>query len=174
MNTDKTPKSAAEWFEAGRTCFNRPDGVGTVAAMEHVIDMEPLYCHPDGDNPYFYLGKIHEVEGRTEMAVFHYTRALAVNPLDEESIIGRGSCYTVTGQHHQAIADFEKVLRFPDEHRRASKANLFYAIAENYRQMKNWEKAKTWGEKAVAEEPENIRHRDLLKNVSDEINATIV
>ncbi|MDX9785201.1 MAG: tetratricopeptide repeat protein [Desulfobacterales bacterium] len=169
MTEKKTPSNAAEWFEEGRMYFSKPDGVAAVAAMERVIDLEPLYRHPDGDNPYFYLGKIHEVEGRTESAVFYYTRALAVNPVDEESLIGRGSCYTVGKQHVEAIADFMKVLQFPDEHRRVPKGHLFYAIAENFRQMNVWEKSREWGEKALAADPENTRHQDLLKEVSAKI-----
>ena len=51
-------KTVAEWFEEGIRCFNKPDGPNAIAAFENVIDKEPAYRHPDGDNPYFYLGKI--------------------------------------------------------------------------------------------------------------------
>ena len=118
MADKKTPRTTAEWFERGRACFHKPDGVGAVKAMERVIEMDPAYRHPDNDNPYFYLGKIHEMEDRLDEAISYYTRSLAVTPQDEESLIGRGSCYTVIKQHEKAIADFTQVLQFPERHRR--------------------------------------------------------
>ena len=75
MTAQDEPQTAAEWFEQGRKCFHKPDGVGAVKALEQVIDLDPGYRHPDGDNPYFYLGKIHEVEGRMDDAIVNYTRA---------------------------------------------------------------------------------------------------
>jgi len=60
MGGEETGRTAGEWFEEGRQCFHQPDGEGAVNALEHVIDMDPAYRHPDGDNPYFYLGKINE------------------------------------------------------------------------------------------------------------------
>ena len=166
MSEKKTPRSAAEWFEQGRECFHKPDGLGAVKAFEQVIDLDPAYCHTDGDTPYFYLGKINEVEGRLDTAIVHYTRALAINPNDEESLIGRGSCYTVTRQHEEAIADFTKLLNWPDQHRKVPRKHLFYVIGENYRQMEDWGKALYWAQKAHDADPGNHRHRELLKELS--------
>ena len=160
------PETAAEWFERGRECFHKPDGVGAVKAMERVTDMDPGYRHPDGDNPYFYLGKIHEIEGRMDEAIVNYSRALAVDMHDEESLIGRGSCYTVTRQHGQAIADFTKVLQLPAKQRRVPRKHLFYVIAENYRQMKDWGQAIHWAKKALDADSGNDRHRQLFKELS--------
>ena len=167
MGGEETVRTAGEWFEEGRRCFHKPDGVGAVNALEHVIDMDPAYRHPDGDNPYFYLGKINEMEDRLDAAVGHYTRSLAINPLDEESLIGRGSCYTVTRQHEQAIADFIRVLQLPDRQRRAARKDLLYAIAENYRQMEDWQQALYWGRQALAADPDNYRHQQLLNEISE-------
>lgn len=169
MTENKTLRTAAEWFEHGRHCFHKPDGVGAVKAMKRVIASDPGYRHPDGDNPYFYLGKIHEVEERMDEAIIHYSRALAINPLDEESLIGRGSCYTVVKQHEQAINDFTRVLRFPDSKRRAPRKHLLYAIAENYRQMEEWKQALHWGRQALDADPDNYRHRQLLKEVAEKL-----
>jgi tetratricopeptide (TPR) repeat protein len=171
MNRGNKPGTAAEWFEKGRRCFRRTDGVGAVKALHKVVDLDPGYRHPDGDNPYFYLGKIDEVEDRLNAAVLNYTRALAVNPLDEESLIGRGSCYTVLGQHQRAIADFSRVLRFPDGRRRAPRAHLLYGIAENYRQMKEWHQALDWGQRALEAAPDNYRHQQLVKEASRHTQA---
>jgi tetratricopeptide (TPR) repeat protein len=168
MAEEKTPRTAAEWFEQGRRFFHKPDGVAAVKALERVIDIDPGYRHPDGDNPYFYLGKINEMEDRLEAAILHYTRALAVNSLDEESLIGRGSCYTVTRQHEKAVADFTSVLQFPDQKRRAQRKHLLYVIAENYRQARNWEQARYWGRQALDADPDNYRHQELLKMVEKE------
>jgi tetratricopeptide (TPR) repeat protein len=92
MSEAKTPMTIHDWFEEGVRCFHAPDGVAAVKALEKVIAWDPGYRHPDGDNAYFYLGKINEVEGNLEQAVILYSRALAVDANDEESLIGRGSC----------------------------------------------------------------------------------
>lgn len=174
MTDEKAPLSAAEWFEQGRACFHNADGLGTVAAMERVTALDSVYRHTDGDTPYFYLGKIHEIENRMDMAIFHYTRALAINGLDEESLIGRGSCYTVTKQHEQAISDFTRVLNFPEANRRSPLKHLQYALAENYRQLKDWHNALYWGEQALAADPDNDRHQKLVQQVTDEIHKIMV
>jgi len=160
------PETITEWFERGREFFKKPDGMAAIDAFERVIDDDPGYRHPDGDNPYFYLGKIAEVEGRIDDAIMHFTRALAVNQWDEESLIGRGSCYTVRKEHVLAIEDFEKVLRVPDAQRRVPKKNLLYGIAENYRQLEEWGMAVHWGKLALEADPHNERHRQLFKEVS--------
>ena len=171
MAEEKGPQTIAEWFEKGRQYFHRPDGVKAVEAMQRVIDSDPAYCHPDGDNPHFYLGKIHEVEGRLDQAIACYTRALAVNPVDEESLIGRGSCYTVGGRHQEAIADFSRVLGFPAKVRRVPREHLLYAIAENYRQLEDWQQALHWATQAVAAAPHNHRHQELLQRLQAKLNS---
>ena len=172
MSDSKPPRTAAEWFEQGRECFHRPDGVAAVKAMERVVDLDPAYCHPDGDNPHFYLGKIHEVEGRLETAIMHFTRALAVNPMDEESLIGRGSCYTVTQQHDLAIADFNRLVSFPDRQRKVPLKHLYYVIAENYRRLQQWGEAIYWARKAHAADPGNERHQQLLNEIAANLNKS--
>jgi len=167
MAAEKKGRSVGEWFEEGRRCFHQPDGVGAVNALEIVIDREPAYRHPDGDNPYFYLGKISEMEDRLDEAIGQYTRSLAINPLDEESLIGRGSCYTVTRQHERAVADFIKVLQLPDRQRRAARKDLLYAIAENYRRLEDWQQARYWGRQALAADPDNYRHQELLREIAE-------
>jgi tetratricopeptide (TPR) repeat protein len=166
MTGTKTPETAAEWFKYGRQCFHKPDGLEAVKALECVIDMDPTYCHPDGDNPYFYLGKINEVEDRLDDAISLYTRSLSLNPVDEESLIGRGSCYTVKKQHKRAIADFIKVLGFPDRQRRVPRKHLLFVIAENYRQLADWNQALNWGKQALDADPDNYRHQELFKSIT--------
>jgi tetratricopeptide (TPR) repeat protein len=165
MPENETPQTAAEWFEHGRECFHKPDGVAAVKALEKVIDLDPAYCHPDGDNPYFYLGKIQEIEGRLEDAIVNYSRALAINPVDEESLIGRGSCYTATRQNELALEDFTRLLQFPENKRRVPRKHLLYAIAENYRQLEDWGQALHWAQKAHTADPGNERHRQLLEEL---------
>jgi tetratricopeptide (TPR) repeat protein len=170
MSKKKSPQTAAEWFEHGRRCFHAPDGVAAVKALERVIDLDPAYRHPNGDNPYFYLGKINEVEGRLEDAIVHYSRALAVDPGDEESLIGRGSCYTVVGKHEQAIADFTKLLQMPAHLRKVPPKHLLYVIAENYRRLEDWGQAVYYGQKALDADPGNQSHQELLKKIKAEMN----
>ncbi len=56
--------------------------------------------------------KIAEIEGRIDDAIVFYSSALIIDPYDEESLIGRGSCYTVKKDHEKAVADFKKCLIF--------------------------------------------------------------
>ena len=168
MDKDST-LSATDWFNEGLKCFNKPDGIAAVRAFEAVVKIDPAYRHGDGDNPYFYLGKISEIEGRIDDAILFYSSALAVDLYDEESLIGRGSCYTVKKNHEGAVVDFKKVLEIPPENRNASVQLVLYAIAENYRQQKDFPSALHWGEKAVSEDPDNSRHRELVADVKKQM-----
>ncbi len=170
MDRDDT-LSAADWFDKGVKCFNEPDGVGAVRAFEAVIRIDPAYRHKDGDNPYFYLGKISEIEGRIDDAVQFYSSALALDPHDEESLIGRGSCYTVQKNHDGAVADFKKILDIPPEYRNAPLQHVLYVIAENYRQQKDFPNALHWGEKALSEAPDNSRHQELVADARKQMRG---
>ena len=169
MPREKQPATIQEWFEYGRQCFHKPDGVEAVKALEKVCDMDPSYKHSDGDNPYFYLGKIYEVESRYTEAIELYTKALAVDYWDEESLIGRGSCLSVKGKYAEAADDFQKTLQIPDNKRRCPRKMLLYIIAETYRQMQEWGQAIYWGQLALNADPGNQSHRQLL----DKIKARI-
>ncbi len=172
MAKKKSFRTTEEWFEHGRQCFHKPDGIGAVNAFNEVIDRDPAYRHPDGDNPFFYLGKIHEMENRIDEAIIHYTRSLAINQYDEESLVGRGSCYTVTKLHEQAISDFTKALKLPDHQRNVPKKHLFYAMAENYRQMEDFGQAIYWVQKALNEDPNNQRHQELFKKLTSKVKLS--
>jgi len=169
----RQPRTLAQWFEYGRQCFHQPDGIEAIAALTKVTRLHPGYRHPDGDNPYFYLGKIHEVEGRLSQAIVYYTRALAVDALDENSLLGRGTCYTVTHQHEAAIYDFKWLLRFPKTRRSVPEKHLFFMLAENYNNLNQWSEALLWGARAKAADPGHERHRmvynALMKSVSRKI-----
>jgi tetratricopeptide (TPR) repeat protein len=91
-----------------------------------------------------------------------YSHALTSDPYDEESLIGRGSCYTVKKNHEGAVTDFKKVLDIPSESRNAPLQHVLYAIAENYRQQMDFQKALHWGGEALSEDPDNYRHRELV------------
>ena len=161
--------SATDWFNEGLKCFNKPDGISAVRAFEAVVKIDSAYRHEDGDNPYFYLGKIAEIEGRIDDAIVFYSHALTLDSYDEESLIGRGSCYTVKKNHEGAIADFKKVLEIPPEIRNAPLQHVMYAIAENFRQQMDFPNALHWGEKALSEDPDNDRHRELVAEVKKQM-----
>ena len=167
--SDNTSETIAEWFEEGVRFFKKPDGVAAVQAFNKVIDSDPAYRHSDGDNPYFYLGKIMEVEGDIEKATVMYTRALSIDHRDEESLIGRGSCYTVLNRHEEAVADFKQVLAIDPARRRVSTGDIYYVIGENYRKEGNWPKALKWGQKALAEIPHNDRFKQLVDEAASRI-----
>jgi len=162
-------RSATDWFNEGLKSFNKPDGIAAVRAFEAVVKIDPIYRHEDGDNPYFYLGKISEIEGRIDEAIVFYSSALTLDLYDEESLIGRGSCYTVKKNHDGALADFKKVLDIPPEGRNAPLQHVLYAIAENYRQQKDFPNALHWGEKALSEDPNNDRHQKLVAEVKKQM-----
>jgi tetratricopeptide (TPR) repeat protein len=115
------------------------------------------------------MGKISEIEGRLDDAVLLYSRALTLDPYDEESLIGRGSCYTVKKNHESAVNDIKKVLDMPPEVRNAPLKHVLYAIAENYRQHKDFPNALYWGEKALSEDPDNYRHQELIAEVKKQM-----
>lgn len=168
MDKDST-LSAIDLFNEGLKYFNKPDGIAAVRAFEAVVKIDPVYRHVDGDNPYFYLGKISEIEGRIDDAILLYSQALTLDPYDEESLIGRGSCYTVKKHHEGAVADFKKVLDIPPESRNAPLHHVLSAIAENYRQQKDFSNALHWGEKAILEDPNNSRYRELVAEVKKQM-----
>lgn len=142
-----------------------------MTALKKVTALHPGYRHNDGDNPYYYLGKIHEVENRLSHAIVLYTRALAVDPLDEDSLIGRGSCYTVTNQHESAIYDFESLLRFPKNRRSLPNKHLFFMLAENYRRMERWAEAIFWEELAGDAPPGDEHHKTLYEAMVNAANG---
>lgn len=167
---DKDSKfSATDWFNEGLKSFNKPDGIAAVRAFEAVVKIDPVYRHEDGDNPYFYLGKIAEIEGRIDDAISFYSSALTLDLYDEESLIGRGSCYTVKKNHEGALADFKKVMDIPSENRNSPLQHVMYAIAENYRQRKDFPNALHWGEKALSKDPNNKRHQELVAEVKKQM-----
>jgi len=168
MDKDRT-FSAADWFNEGLKCFNKPDGVAAVRAFEAVIKIDSAYRHEDGDNPYFYLGKISEIEGRIDDAILFYSRALTLDPYDEESLIGRGSCYTVKKNHEGALADFKKVMEIPPDIMNAPLQQLLYVIAENYRQQKDFPNALYWGKKALSEDPDNYQYQEWVAEVKKQM-----
>ncbi len=166
----KNPRTLDEWFEYGRRCFHASDGVQAIAALTKVARLNPGYRHPDGDNAYFYLGKIHEVENRLPVAIIFYSRALAVDPKDEESLIGRGACYSISRQHASAIHDFENLLRFPANYRKTPKKRLYWAIAENYRLLGDWGQVIFWGQLALDADP-GERQQQLYEHMLAGING---
>jgi tetratricopeptide (TPR) repeat protein len=161
----EAPQTPEQWFAEGLRCFRKPDGVRAVAAFEQVLELDPGFRTAEGDTAYFYLGKISEVEGRLDAALEYYTQALTLIPGDEESLIGRGACLTVLRRHHEAVADFRRVLGIPPAQRRVAAAHILYAIAENYRQLGDFARALEWGRQALAQEPRNARHRELVADM---------
>ncbi len=47
--------------------------------------------------------------------------------------------------------------------------HVLYAIAENYRQQKDFPNALHWGEKALWEDSENTLHRKLVADVKKQM-----
>jgi len=165
MSEKTAQRTISEWFEQGRDCFHKPDGMGAVNAFKRVIDLDPRYCHTDGDTAYFYMGKIYEVEGRLVDAIVHYSRALAINRHDEESMIGRASCCTVSGRHEEAINDLNRLLQLPEKQRNVPRKLILYVMAENYRRMEDWGQAVYWGQQALDADPGNAEFQALLEDI---------
>ena len=161
----KQPRTCAQWFDHGRRCFHAHDGLEAVRSLLKVTRASPGYRHGDGDNPYYYLGKIHEVEGRLGHAIIFYSRALAVDPLDEESLIGLGSCFTVTGRYEAAIYCFENLLRFPKGRRNIPQKHLFFVLSENCRRAGKWVQAVFWEHLAQLADPGNERQQALYNDL---------
>ena len=56
----------------------------------------------------------------------------------------------------------------PEGQRRAARKDLLYAIAENYRQMKDWQQALYWGRQALDADPDNYRLQQLLNEIAEQ------
>lgn len=162
-------KTVKEWFEEGVRCFHKPDGPGAIMAFEKVIDIDPAYRHSDGDNPYFYLGKISEIEERLDNAIGYYSNALSIDPHDEESLIGRGSCLSVRREYERAILDFIKVLDINPSIRKVQVENIYYAIAVSYEKIDDTVNALHYGKKALEKDPLNYRFQEFLKVIDKNI-----
>lgn len=158
-------KTLSDWFEEGVRCFQKPDGPGAIMNFEKVIDSDPAYRHPDGDNPYFYLGKIAEMENRLDDAIGYYSNALSVDSHDEESLIGRGSCLGVRGQFDRAISDFKTVLHINPAIRKVRVEHIYYAIAVNYEKKSDRASAHIYIKKALEMDALNYRFREFLKQL---------
>jgi len=163
---DTSQASIVEWFQKGIRAFKKPDGVAAVKAFRKVIALDPFYRHTDGDNAFFYLGKIMEVEGDLNEAITMYTRAISLDSLDEESLIGRGSCYTVLNQPNNAIADFKKILSIGSQRRRVPLEQIYYVIGENYRKQGQWSQAWEWGKRAQTETTNSDRINQLVEEAT--------
>ncbi|RLB84846.1 MAG: hypothetical protein DRH26_18810, partial [Deltaproteobacteria bacterium] len=55
--------------------------------------------------------------------------------------------------------------------RNAPLEHVLYAIAENYRQQKDFPNALHWGEKALSENPNNNRHQKLVTEVKKQMSG---
>ncbi len=165
MNTDRKKWGASEWLAEGIRCFHLPDGIRAVEALNKSIAINPEHREHNGDTAYFYLGKIYEVEGRLEGAAELYSKALSLWPEDEESLIGRGSCFYASGEYDKAIADFEKVLRIPQSRRNVSPADLYYGLGLCLSQKGDYRKAAEFAQRAVDESPDYDEYVYHLKHI---------
>ncbi len=165
MNTDRKKWGASEWLAEGIRCFHLPDGVKAVEALNKSIQLNPEHRGSSGDTAYFYLGKIYEVEGRLEGAVELYSKALALWSEDEESLIGRGSCFYARGDYDRAIADFEKVLAIPHNRRNVSPPDLYYGLALSWSQKRAYGKAAEFAKRAIDESPDYDEYVYHLRNI---------
>ncbi|MEZ4527198.1 MAG: tetratricopeptide repeat protein [Desulfobacterales bacterium] len=165
MNTDRKKWGASEWLAEGIRCFHLPDGVKAVEALNKSIEINPKHRESNGDTAYFYLGKIYEVEGRLEGAAELYSKALSLWPEDEESLIGRGSCFYVRGDYDRAVADFEKVLAIPQNRRNVSPPELYYGLALSWSQKGEYGKAAAFAKRAIDESPDYDEYVYHLKNI---------
>jgi len=47
--------------------------------------------------------------------------------------------------------------------------HVLYAIAENFRQQKDFPNALHWGEKAISEDPDSYRHQELVAEIKKQM-----
>lgn len=173
MKKETSQWGASEWLAEGIRCFHLPDGIKAVAALRKSIEMVPEHREANGDTAYFYLGKIYEVEGRLESAIELYSKALTLWPEDEESLIGRGSCFYARGHFDNALADFEKVLAFPPDGRNVNPADLYYGLGLCHFQKKEYQKALEYAKRALESSPDYDEYVYHLKTVMKAVESDI-
>lgn len=77
--------------------------------FQNIIKRDPKYKSADGDNPYFYLGRIHDSNLKDmDTAIKCYNKSLKLFPKDTFTIERRGFCRLKKNKYDLAIKDLMK------------------------------------------------------------------
>jgi tetratricopeptide (TPR) repeat protein len=104
-----------ELFQMAVGDFNDSDlqSVKTSYFMfKKIVERNPKFKGDDGDNAFYYMGRIHEhYLDEIDTAIQYYTRSLELSPDDVDSFENRGICRLRKKQYEMALKDIRKAKK---------------------------------------------------------------
>ena len=98
-------REAVDFFHIGDAKFVKT----SYFMFQNILERNPKYRSADGDNPYFYLGRIHDYYLKDKgTAIKFYTQSLKLFPKDTYAIECRGFCRLKKNKYDLAIKDLIK------------------------------------------------------------------
>jgi arylsulfatase A-like enzyme/Flp pilus assembly protein TadD len=138
----------------------RPDPKDRLALHQKVVDAQSRISHREYDaagrlleqvlaedaavvDAHQMLGQIASERRRPQEAIRHFTRALELNPVHEQSLFDLAAAYAELGRWEEALAGFRRILEIKGTDARAS-----LAVADVYVGLKRFDEAAAVLEKA--------------------------
>lgn len=101
-----------------------------------------------------------------------YAKALSayqsIQPPTFDSLSGVAVCYKAMNNDTQALEYYKKAFDLKPN------SDIAYYIAVLYSEKENWASSKTYLKKALAINPNNVKAKDLLGTVSEQLNVKLV
>ncbi len=127
---------AREALALGRQLFEGGSDEGALAAFTRVLDANPGYA-----DVHYFVGLVHERNGRLDDATSAFERALEINPSYAECLAALGSVYEQSGRYERARELADKLRATAGEMEgaldattRGKLANLHAALGDAYRE----------------------------------------
>jgi tetratricopeptide (TPR) repeat protein len=128
-------------------------------AMEEyqkVVELDPRDV-----GSWIFLGRLQRASQQADAAGRSYDRALALEPDNEDALVGRAQVYAEKGDTEAAAAMFEKAAQ------KNPSAESWQRLAATYEQLKEYDLAAETIRKALAMNPENAQ--DLRKALAQDL-----
>ena len=105
LDIDNLFDDAVTYFHTGDRQFM----ITSFFMFQKVIEKNPEYMNPDGDNAYYYLGLMYRNNlNELDAAIEHFTKAIELDPNDCLALKERGFCWAEKGDMKKALADYKK------------------------------------------------------------------
>ena len=106
---EPTPKTYAEWIEAGRSAMATKDYKTAISDFEQAYTLEPSFSEVN-----MLLGKAYRGTKQYDSALQHLNKALKQDPDNSDSLLETAYCYEGKKDIPKAIDYFEKFLAIKD------------------------------------------------------------
>ena len=170
---------ADAYFELGRLYYQRQDKAAAASAYRGAIRLMPqladyryqlfLVCAsqdeqlavlsdwiesgPTSAVPYFYRGAVYRNRGMWLQALPDLVKATELDPNFPEAWDSRGGVHAALIQYEEAVAAYTKAIEAAS-HRGQNEGRFWFGRAQNYRALRQWDKAIADFDRAIALEPE--------------------